>query len=64
MSDLEDLHDDENEEIARVAYSYWETRGREDGHDMEDWLLAEQEVIRSRAVRSVSEVPARRSTAA
>lgn len=33
-------------EIAGVAYAYWETRGRIDGHDVEDWLAAEQEVQR------------------
>lgn len=33
-------------EIADVAYTYWETRGRIDGHDVEDWLAAEQEVLR------------------
>jgi len=44
--DPEDLE----EEIAEVAYSYWESRGREDGHAMEDWLAAEQEVIRRRNV--------------
>jgi hypothetical protein len=36
------------QEIAEVAYSYWESRGRENGHDVEDWLAAEQEVKRRR----------------
>ena len=40
------LLDSHNEEIAAVAYTYWETRGRIDGHDVEDWLAAEQEVLR------------------
>ena len=40
--------EDLNREIAEVAYTYWESRGREDGHDVEDWLAAEQEVIRRR----------------
>ena len=31
---------DHTSEIAEVAYRYWESRGREDGHDMEDWLMA------------------------
>jgi hypothetical protein len=33
-------------EIAQVAYAYWETRGQVDGHDVEDWLMAEKEVLR------------------
>ena len=32
------------EEIRRRAYEFYETRGREDGHDLEDWLRAEAEV--------------------
>ena len=30
--------------IAQRAYQRYEARGREDGHDMEDWLSAEQEL--------------------
>ncbi len=43
--------EDYRQEIAEVAYSYWESRGCEDGHDIEDWLAAEQEVIRRRRVQ-------------
>jgi hypothetical protein len=33
------------EEVIRVrAYELYENRGREDGHDLDDWLTAEQEV--------------------
>jgi hypothetical protein len=28
-------------EIARLAFQLYEARGREDGHDVEDWLQAE-----------------------
>jgi hypothetical protein len=31
-------------DIARRAYDLYVARGREDGHDMEDWLQAEQEL--------------------
>jgi hypothetical protein len=31
-------------EIARLAYSYWEARGRKDGNALEDWLRAEREL--------------------
>ena len=34
----------EEEEIRRRAYELYEARGREDGHDMEDWLEAEAEI--------------------
>jgi DUF2934 family protein len=38
-SDLED-----QEEVARLAYSYWLARGCPEGSPEEDWLRAEQEV--------------------
>lgn len=36
-SDVEDA-------IRRRAYEFYEQRGYVDGHDMEDWLSAEQEL--------------------
>ena len=33
--------------VARAAYHRYEARGRQDGHDLEDWLEAEQEVASS-----------------
>jgi hypothetical protein len=35
-------------EIARLAYYFYETRGRQDGHDVDDWLSAERELTRHR----------------
>ncbi len=32
--------------IARRAYELFEARGREHGHDLEDWLRAESELLR------------------
>jgi hypothetical protein len=32
------------EEIARLAYSYWEARGGRDGSPEADWFRAEQEL--------------------
>jgi hypothetical protein len=32
--------------IERRAYELYEARGREDGHDWEDWLKAERELER------------------
>lgn len=37
----EDIH----ARIAAVAYQLYEQRGREDGHDLEDWLSAEQRIL-------------------
>ena len=34
----------ENERIAKLAYHYWEARGRQGGSPLEDWLRAEREV--------------------
>lgn len=34
----------DREEIALLAYSYWETRGYQGGSPEEDWLRAEQEL--------------------
>jgi len=33
------------EEISRIAYGFWEARGREHGHHEQDWLRAEQEYL-------------------
>jgi hypothetical protein len=35
-----------HDEIAELAFSLYESRGRQDGHDVEDWLRAEQELVR------------------
>jgi hypothetical protein len=32
------------EQIRRRAYEMYEARGREDGHDLEDWFRAESEI--------------------
>jgi len=33
-------------EIARLAYDFYETRGRRDGQDVDDWLAAERQLTR------------------
>jgi hypothetical protein len=38
----------EHEEIARRAYQRFESRGQEDGLDLEDWLVAERELVSER----------------
>ena len=35
-----------HDEIAQLAFSLYESRGRQDGHHIEDWLRAEQELVR------------------
>lgn len=37
-----------HEEIAGRAYQRYLDRGSADGHDIEDWLAAEQELVRER----------------
>jgi Protein of unknown function (DUF2934) len=46
-----DAHPNLEEEIRRRAFEMYEERGRQDGHDIEDWVRAEAEVI-SAAVRT------------
>jgi hypothetical protein len=38
------------DEIERRANELYELRGREDGHDRDDWLLAEAQLRRDEAV--------------
>jgi DUF2934 family protein len=38
---------DVEETIRRRAYALYEERGRGDGHELEDWVEAEAEVLRS-----------------
>ncbi len=42
------------EEIRRRAYELYEQRGRQDGHHMEDWLRAEEEVTRGARRRTAA----------
>ena len=37
------------QQIAQLAFQLYEVRGREDGHDIEDWLRAEA-VLRREAI--------------
>jgi Protein of unknown function (DUF2934) len=44
------------EELVRQrAYQLYEERGREDGHDVDDWLRAEAEMLRKRPRGSVTD---------
>lgn len=46
--------------VAARAYALWEAQGRPDGHDLDHWLQAEQEVT----VEPVPPRPGRRTAAA
>jgi hypothetical protein len=37
--------DSQTEVIARMAYSYWESRGGHGGSALEDWVRAEREYV-------------------
>ena len=37
------------EQIRLRAYELYEERGREDGHDFDDWLRAEEEITTKKA---------------
>jgi hypothetical protein len=41
------------EDIRHLAYGFYEQRGREDGHDLEDWFRAEKKIQHKRS-RNVS----------
>jgi hypothetical protein len=34
-----------HDEIAQLAFSLYESRGRQDGHHIEDWLRTQQELV-------------------
>ena len=44
MTDTYQLTPEELESIREMAYGKFVERGCEDGHDVEDWLSAEQQV--------------------
>jgi hypothetical protein len=42
------------EHIRRRAYELYEERGRDDGHEMDDWLLAESELAQQEAMTAAA----------
>jgi Protein of unknown function (DUF2934) len=42
------------EEIRHRAFEIYEERGKTDGHDVEDWLHAEEEIMTHRVIRKAS----------
>jgi hypothetical protein len=51
----------EHKRIARLAYAYWEARGRPDGSPEEDWFRAEAELRRRQAAWKVKREQSRRT---
>jgi hypothetical protein len=43
----------ERRQIRLRAYELYEARGREDGHELDDWLRAEEEITQKK-VRSIA----------
>jgi hypothetical protein len=43
-----------NEEIAERAYEIFLARGGEPGHELDDWLQAELELLREQSLRQTS----------
>ena len=47
---------EKTEELIRLrAYGYYEERGRDDGHHVEDWLRAEAEILGKKPVETATE---------
>ena len=43
------------EETVRTrAYEFYEERGREEGHELDDWLRAEEEVTRRKSLTTAA----------
>lgn len=42
------------EQIRARAYELYEQRGREDGHEQEDWLTAEREILGTNAEKAAA----------
>jgi DUF2934 family protein len=41
----------EDQGVASLAFALYERRGREDGHDLDDWLEAERRIVSRREGR-------------
>ena len=51
---LADIYVPTREEVAKLAYSYWESRGCQGGCPEEDWLRAESELRNRSAAIAVA----------
>ncbi len=56
---------DKTEQLIRErAYAYYEERGCEDGHDLEDWLQAEADILGKKSSESAARARSARAGAA
>jgi hypothetical protein len=46
-----------HDQIALLAYHFWEEQGRPSGQDVEHWLMAERRILAERAVTASANVP-------
>ena len=44
----EQVSREQQEQVRSRAYELYEQRGRADGHDLDDWLQAESEIIQNK----------------
>lgn len=51
------------EAVRSHSYELYESRGREDGHDLDDWLLAEQQVLHLFCTRETTKSSLKRFSA-
>lgn len=42
------------EQIRRRAYELYDQRGRDDGHELDDWLQAESELAQQKAMTAAA----------
>ena len=47
-----------HEDIARLAYSFFEAEGRLDGHDLEHWVRAREQLSKDRSPGNKSQTSA------
>jgi hypothetical protein len=45
---------DLREQVRRRAFELYEQRGREEGHELDDWLQAESEIVKQQAKAAVA----------
>jgi len=48
VTNVNDSSEEQLEQIRLRAFELYEARGREDGHEVEDWLQAKEEVVGSK----------------
>ena len=47
--------------VSELAHRLWEARGRQEGHELEDWLTAERQLLAEQTAESGRAAQARRT---